>query len=57
MVNAEAHKEPNAPGRSGIYVRQQTGYRAFIPAGQSRNRRFRYAPYIRLFNEDREGDQ
>jgi len=25
--------------------------------GQSRNRRFRYAPYIRLFNEDGEGGQ
>jgi Fic family protein len=25
--------------------------------GQARNRRFRYAPYIRLFNDDREGDR
>jgi len=25
--------------------------------GQARNRRFRYAPYIRLFNEDREDDR
>jgi len=32
MLNSEAHKEPNAPGRSGTHVRQLTGYRAFIPA-------------------------
>jgi hypothetical protein len=25
--------------------------------GQTRNRRFRYAPNIQLFNEDHEGDQ
>ncbi len=32
MLNAETYNQPPAPGRSGIYVRQQTGYRAFIPA-------------------------
>ncbi len=32
MLTTEALKEPGVPGRSGTYVRQQTGYRAFIPA-------------------------
>lgn len=32
MLNAETHKELNVPGRSGTYVRQPTGYRAFMPA-------------------------
>ena len=32
MLNAETHSHPNEPGRSGTYVRQQTGYRAFMPA-------------------------
>ena len=31
MLNAETHNQPHAPGRSGTYVRQQSGYRAFIP--------------------------
>jgi Fic family protein len=32
MLNPETHNQPQSPGRSGTYVRQQTGYRAFIPA-------------------------
>jgi Fic family protein len=32
MLNAETHNQPRSPGRSGTYVRQHTGYRAFIPA-------------------------
>ena len=31
MVKAVTHRPPNEPGRSGIYVQQQTGYRAFLP--------------------------
>lgn len=50
--------------RAGRYVRQSTGYRAFIlvhklvehgilseSTGQKRHRRFRYDAYIRLFDE------
>ena len=53
-----------APGRSGQYQRQMTGYRAFMvdglcalgilkeTTGQRRNRVFAYDPYLAQFSDD-----
>ncbi len=61
-MNNAAHSVSH---RAGRYLQQPAGYRAFIPeplppqpplilAGPLRNRRFRFDPYLRLFEEPEE---